>query len=321
MWPNPRLRRCGNNDAAARIVSPYAVLEQVEKEPSKQDGEIRNGKATSNNEQTETDDQDVTKANDASPPSIKTTTSGSQEGHNEGSSEDDVGWTAAGPKVKKNNHTLRPLRPAETATPPGLIVGWRSRDAGAQTNRSNYRAPRLHHVQSIRGTKRQLTRVHEGIHIADFKVGSIVYFEIVVKWIGNPPNPKDDHKAFQTPDCQWWLFKGRFWHVNSVHDEHINCSPIYTYKGKGIKNKSEAVKKEHIGILPTHIKKEEYNQQNAYEPVAMKNMRDPKEKLSENSFIYFTKQYSAGFDSLMRLAGHCSGGARVAALRAQFRCT
>lgn len=319
---NARFYRRGNNDAAAQVVSPYAVLEKVEEEPSKQNEETNNGETTSNGEQTKTNGQGLMHANDASPPSIRTTTSGSQEDNNEGSSEDEAPWNLAGPRVKANNHNLYPLQPPEPTAPPGLILGqnWRDRNGGAQTNQSNYRRPREHQVQSTKGTYRQLTRVHEGIHISELEVGSIIYFEIVVKWIGTDPDPKKNPRVFQTSDGQWWYFKGRFWHVNSVHDQHVNCSPIYTYQGKGIKDKSEAIKREHLGILPKHIKKEEYKQQNAYEPVAMKRMKDPREKLSEKSCIHFTKEYSATFDTLMRIVGYCSDGARVAPMRAQFKC-
>lgn len=116
------------------------------------------------------------------------------------------------------------------------------------------------------------------------------------------------------------MINERIWHINSVHASHFNCSPCYTYTGNGIANKSDALKKEHIGILPWHIKREIYQPQNEYEPIEVAYMKAGSGKLSDKTYIHFTQQQSAGLNVPLRVVGYTRGSARIAALRAKFAC-
>lgn len=127
--------------------------------------------------------------------------------------------------------------------------------------------------------------------------------------------------TFRDPSGNLYMINDRIWHINSVHESHFNCSPCYTYTGNGIAKKSDALKKEHIGILPQHMKMEEYKKQNEYDPIEVTYMKTGAEKLSEVCYIHFTQQQSVGLNTAIRIVGYTKGSARIIALRARFGCT
>lgn len=193
------------------------------------------------------------------------------------------------------------------------LQDWRSgngvpqRDAPGTTN-------------SFRRSRFVGARIHYEISVEQVVKGVIIWHMDTRECYNDNPKSSDD--IFKSGDGQSHIRKGRFWYVDSVHEYHINELPIYTYQHKGIAQKSEAVKREHVGIRPLHMSAKDYVQQNNYPPLEMERMNNKKEKLDEMSFLHFTEQRSVSFNTPMRIVGKVVGAsnARVAKLRGDHGC-
>lgn len=178
-WPNSVLSR-GNNASTTRSGFSFAPLPK-EVTPIKEEDESKEGKKPDARTDSNTDDQDTNNVSDNSPPSVKTATSGSQEGENEGSN--GKPWETATRKAKKISNVMRPLRAKDSPDPSAAVLqkNWPPK-MGTKTQKSAYHRPiQLRGNKSTRDPRHQEANVNFDPHINDLKVGTLVRFTNVVQ--------------------------------------------------------------------------------------------------------------------------------------------